>query len=587
MNLLSIQTGHNATVALMENGEITAALSQEKIDNVKNSAAFPADAIGALLKERSLSANDIDEVIIAGLMIFPQHCSIAPKIENPTDHMNAPALVRAGKWLEASSFSRPFRFVLDNGRKRRHRALRGEAVGLLKARLNELGLSAKPLHFIDHHTCHGRSAFHSLDDGSSQPALVFTLDGMGDGLCATVSTVDASGIWTRISETPLNASLGSIYSETTQFLGMKPMEHEYKVMGLAAYCKGYHVDLYNRVFKPVIDLDPDCQLRFKARLHTAKFYDYLSENAVGERFDNLSGAVQNLLEDLVVRWIAAAIEKTGIRRVFTGGGVFMNVKLNMQIMNMPQVESVRFLPSCGDESNPIGALYQRATELGLPLKPLKNLYLGISYTRDQLLDFVQMSKLSEKYIVSEPADIEVKIAELLSQKAVVARFSGRCEWGARSLGNRAILAHPSYMESFHEVNDLIKARDFWMPFAPSILDVYAEKYLKDYHCDRCPAPHMITAYHVSSVGETHLRAALHQGDKTARPQVVTKDQCPDYYRMIREFEKYTGVGAVLNTSFNLHGFPLVATPQQALMTFESSGLPHLALGSFLISKRYR
>lgn len=585
MNILSIQTGHNATVGLMRDGEITALLSQEKIDNVKNSATFPQEAILEVLRECGLTAGEVDEVVIASQMIFPQHCADPRLRADVSDHLRPPSAIRLAKRLEKKLVGVLLPGMFRYARVRRHGKLREEALVHLRYRLRELGLGDKPVHFVDHHLCHARGSYHALEREIGREALVFTLDGMGDGLCATVTRVGANGEWQRIAETPLNASLGSIYSETTRFLGMKVMEHEYKVMGLSAYCKGYHLDTYKRVFESVIDIDPSNPLTFKASLDTSDFYNYLVNHAVGERFDNIAGALQHLVEERVTRWIANAVNATGIRRIFTGGGVFMNVKLNKRIQEMGEIEQAWFLPSCGDESNPLGAAYARAVELGVPVKPLTNLYLGISYQHEELVAFVKNNGLTDRYAVSEPQDIEESIAELLASGAVVARFSGRCEWGARSLGNRAILAHPSHLESFFTVNDLIKARDFWMPFAPTVLDVWASRYLEDYDPERVKAPHMITAFRATPLGVHHLRAAMHQGDFTIRPQVLERDVNPGYYRLLEGFERRTGVGGLMNTSFNLHGYPLVATPEQALMTLENSGLQHLALGGVLISKR--
>ncbi len=585
MILLSIQTGHNATVGLMQDGEITALLSQEKIDNIKNSAAFPQAAIEAVLRECGLTAGDIDEVVIASQMIFPQHCADKGSQGYVSDHLRPPSTVRLAKRVERSLAGHLLQGMFRYARMRRHKKLRDEGLNHLFNRLRELGLADKPLHFIDHHLCHARAAYHALEQNTGREALIFTLDGMGDGLCATVTRVGPSGEWCRLASTPLNASLGSIYSETTRFLGMKVMEHEYKVMGLSAYCKGYHLDTYKRVFESVIDIDPNNPLVFKASLDTSGFYDYLVKHAVGERFDNIAGALQYLVEERVTRWIANAVQSTGIRRIFTGGGVFMNVKLNKRIQEMREIDQAWFLPSCGDESNPLGAAYARAVDLGILVKPLTNLYLGVSYQREELASFIEQNRLGERYAVSEPTDIEEAIAELLAQGQVVARFAGRCEWGARSLGNRAILAHPSHLESFFTVNDLIKARDFWMPFAPTVLDTAADKYLEGYDPEKVEAPHMITAFRATLLGVQHLRAAMHQGDFTIRPQVLKREVNSEYYRLLQAFERCTGVGGLMNTSFNLHGYPLVATPDQALMTLERSGLQSLALGPFLINKR--
>jgi len=449
--------------------------------------------------------------------------------------------------------------------------------------LAQTPLAGKPVTYIDHHQCHAYSSYYGLRKDDSL-GLIFTADGSGDNACATVS-IARDGRVERIAQTPPSASLGGIYSNTTRFLGMKILEHEYKVMGLAPYCKGYEKDVYQRIFAPLIWLDPDNPLEFKSKVDSSKFYDHLVKYAVGERFDNIAGAVQMLLEERIIEWIRAGIARTGIRNIFTSGGVFMNVKLNKRIQEMDEVERVHFLPSSGDESNPIGAGYALTLARGDTPKPLDNLYLGISYSRDALEAFIERNNLRNDYVVAEHEDIEVTIAELLAERQIVARFSGRCEWGARSLGNRAILAHPSHMESFYTVNDLIKARDFWMPFAPSILDADANEYVENYNPDKNEAPYMITAYKATPRGQRDLRAAMHQGDQTIRPQVVTPEGNPDYYRMITAFKKHTGVGAVLNTSFNLHGYPLVATPAQAIQTLAQSGLRHLALGPFLISKR--
>ena len=584
MKILSIQLGHNATVCLMENGEITMALSQEKIDNIKNSATFPRRAIEVVLNERNLTSQDIDEVVIAGTMIVPKHCLELQDTKSVSDHLNPPLNIRLGKRLEKGLFGVLLPGVFRFARARQHAKLRAEALDYLHERLRELDLANKPLCFIDHHLCHARAAYHALEREAEREALVFTLDGMGDGLCASVTRVGRSGEWQRIAETPIRASLGSIYAETTRFLGMNPIEHEYKVMGLAAHSKRHHLNIYRRVFERAIDIDPDNPLSFRSSLDTSEFYGYLANHAVGERFDNIAGALQHLLEERVTRWIANAVKETGIRRIFTGGGVFMNVKLNKRIQEMEELEQAYFLPSCGDESNPLGAAYARAVELDLPIKSLSDLYLGIGYTRAALSTFIKENRLADQYLVTEPPDIEEMSAQLLAQGQVVARFSGRCEWGARSLGNRAILAHPSHLENFYTVNDLIKARDFWMPFAPTVLDSWASKYCENYDLSRVRAPHMITAFRATPLAVKHLRAAMHQGDFTIRPQVLEREINPDYYRLIRAFESLTGVGGLMNTSFNLHGYPLVATPEQALMTFKCSGLQNLTLGPFLICK---
>lgn len=583
---LSIQTGHNATVALMVDGKIVGVLSQEKIDNKKNSDSFPCGAINALIKECGFAAEQVDEVVMASTTLFPQFCNVQ-EVHHPTAESKSRKLVISGLDLI-------YRTVRDIVVKTRvgkvyhaHRLgrLKHKAMPELIKRLREVGIRDKPIHFVDHHTCHAYASFYSFTRNDKDDSLVFTLDGMGDGYCSCVWRVSSERKWEELGRTPTRSSIGSIYSETTRFLGMKVLEHEYKVMGLAAYNKGYYRESYKRLFKGLVYRDGDNSAIFQSRIDTSKFYLWLKKRAVGERFDNIAAAVQAFTEDTVTDWISAVIEETGIKNISTGGGVFMNVKLNKKVKEMKIIDRVHFMPSCGDESNPIGALYYRAVSSGEEVQPLGTLYLGIKSSNEEIRDlFIRQLDHSE-YKVLEPDCISNEIARLLCEGEIVARHVGRCEWGARSLGNRAILANPSVMESFYYINDMIKARDFWMPFAPTILDTFADRYLEDYNPDHCIAEHMIAAYTATNQGRKDLKAALHQGDGTLRPQVLRREVNSDYYSLIEQFMKLTGIGGVLNTSFNLHGFPLVATPEQALLTFKNSGLKHLAIGPYLISKR--
>ncbi|WP_136808689.1 carbamoyltransferase C-terminal domain-containing protein [Desulfosediminicola flagellatus] len=586
MKTVSIHLGHNATVALFEDGRVMAVLSQERCDNIKNSAAFPAEALYAILSEIGWTVEDLDNVCICGKQIYPT--KVYDYLFSQENTMvNRNWLVSFAKNMRDSWIGRTIPYPFDWMHAFNSKRLRGEGGKELSVNLQRVGLSNKPIVYVDHHECHARSAYHALETSEKQQqALIFTMDGSGDDLCATVTIADGNGRWERIAVTPPHASLGGIYSNTTRFLGMKILEHEYKVMGLAPYAKEqYMLSTYERVFKPVIRLSDKNSLTFESTVNASTFYDYLCKHGVGERFDNLSAALQYLTETLVTQWIANGIKQTGISRVFTGGGVFMNVKLNRKIQEMKEVEQVFFMPSCGDESNPIGAGYHQAVQSGVKPEALDHLYLGLSYLNSEIEEFLVRNDCYRKFTISQHDDIEEVIAGLLSKREIVARFAGRCEWGARSLGNRAILAHPSHMESFYTVNDYIKSRDFWMPFAPSILDSAASRYLKGYDPQRSKAPHMITAFAATELGVDHLRAALHQGDHTLRPQVVEEVVNSSYYKLISMFEEKTGVGAVLNTSLNLHGYPLAATPEQALSTFENSGLMHIALGSFLMSKK--
>ena len=213
----------------------------------------------------------------------------------------------------------------------------------------------------------------------------------------------------------------------------------------------------------------------------------------------------------------------------------------------------------------------------IALGPLEDLYFGPEFTDTEIEQVLGRSPYSyRKY-----GDIEQEVAELLATGQIVARFKGRMEFGARALGNRSILANPSHAQVIRIINEMVKNRDFWMPFAPSILDTRAKDYFK---CDKnIQAPYMMIAIDSSS-NINEIAAASHPYDNSIRPQIVYEKWNRDYWCLIKKFEKITGIGAILNTSFNLHGHPIVCSPEDAIEVFMNSGLNYMAIGNFLVEK---
>jgi carbamoyltransferase len=334
-------------------------------------------------------------------------------------------------------------------------------------------------------------------------------------------------------------------------------------------------------------------MTFVSSIPLEKATAYLIANDFHQyRFDSLAYGVQKLTEECMQDMVRAAVEKYGITDIAVGGGVFMNVKANQHLLAMSEITSLTIVPSCGDESLAIGAAvygYSKSvTNVVSELKKIENLYLGSLYEDDEIKAAINNFDFAQKcdVVYFNPATeetIEKKVAELLAGNAVVGRLKGRAEWGARALGNRSILANPSSRDNVKLINEMIKGRDFWMPFATSMLYESRDEYLeipKNFF-----APYMAITFATKTKAHTELVAALHPYDLTSRPQMVTKDMNPEYHALISEFQKLTGIGGVLNTSFNLHGEPNVESPYDALRTFELSGLEHLALGNFLISKK--
>jgi carbamoyltransferase len=261
----------------------------------------------------------------------------------------------------------------------------------------------------------------------------------------------------------------------------------------------------------------------------------------------------------------------------------MNVKLNKVIMELPEVEELFVFPSCGDETNAMGAAYN-AYALNADyrsMQPLRDFYTGSEYIDEQINQSVKNYPFKNRISIQQTEGIEDAVAELLAKGEVVARFKGREEFGARAMGNRSILADASRPEVVKIINDAIKSRDFWMPFAPSLLDRREADYFVN--PKSVPAPYMIMGFD-STDQVNEFRAACHPYDLTVRPQVVYRDWNPDYYHLLESFESITGRGILLNTSFNLHGYPIVSFPQDALQVLDESGLSWLAIGNFLLHK---
>ena len=237
--------------------------------------------------------------------------------------------------------------------------------------------------------------------------------------------------------------------------------------------------------------------------------------------------------------------------------------------------------SASDESQCIGACYFANYENGITNKPLENLYLGTENSEDEVSSYIEDQKLGEKYDISDATNI--KVAKLLADGEVVSRVCGKMEFGSRALGNRSILANPSNPGIIQHINELIKGRDFWMPFAATVLDTFADKYLVNNK--EFDSRYMAVAMDTKKEFLSDIKAGTHPYDETIRPQILTKEQNSEYYDLITEFSKLTGIGSLLNTSYNLHGLPVVNDVADAIHVFENSGLRHLVLNNILISKR--
>lgn len=586
--ILGINASHNASCALLVDGEIVAACQEERFSRVKNHIGIPYKSIEFCLDFAKIKIDDVSEIVICGNLQLPFYLSI----KNSSGTKVSKGIEKSGSafhflryrilhsFFQYSKFIGDIDFLLT--------WFIDHFVGIwarakIQTEISEwLKIGRERIVFVDHHSTHAAYAFYSSDFNSSdEDVLVFTADGGGDEAAASI-WLGKRGKLKKISTTKITNSIAYMYMYTTLYLGLAPVEDEYKVMGLAPYGKKADVDgIYSELDK-FISIDKET-LQFKARVNTNLFYKFVDNIYRQRRFDAIAGGIQKLVEVKVCEWVSAACKKYKVSKIITGGGLFANVKLNGKLQDLSSASGAYFAPTPGDESNSIGACYLRFKELypDLPVYPLENLFLGPEEGSSALNSLVKRAG-GKGFRVSKPKDINQTVAALLARGEIVARIAGRCEFGTRALGNRSILAYPSDLKVKEYLNRSIKSRDFWMPFAPTVLDKYQKKYLQN--PKNISSPFMMTTFDTTEMGTVDLAAAIHPYDRTARAQILRKKDSPSYWDLIFKFSKISGLGGVLNTSFNLHGEPIVCTFLDALYTFERSGLLFMQVEDYLIEK---
>ncbi len=555
--VIGVHDGHNASVAVVRDGRVEFALQEERITRVKNQGDAPENALAAALREAGPGAR----VALNGRYMNYGQWRRETILE---DYARCSTL--------ASCLKQPFKDTfVDHAYQRRKAALRVE-------RLGDLGIGTDQLDVVEHHLAHASAAYYTCP-WPDDPVLVVTCDGSGDRLCATVSIGDR-GTLTRLVQISEHDSIGRLYALVTRYLGMVPLEHEYKVMGLAPYVgseakTAAAAEWFAQLFE--FTRDP---LVWQRRSRVPSMYAagaFLGCRLRGRRFDLIAAGVQRFIENWLVTWVSNAIRETGISKVACAGGVFMNVKANLRLLEIPELEDLYIFPSCGDESNSIGAALQVAAPAMGSLGPI--------YYGDPITDVEAERALDAaagKYRATYVNDIESMTAEKLAQGKIVARAKGALEFGARALGNRSILARADSPSAVRVINEMVKNRDFWMPFAPSVLAERAD----EYYVKPKPvkSPHMMFAFASRPEKRAAFAAAQHPYDFTTRPQEVTAAHNADYHRLLKEYEARTGEGIVLNTSFNLHGEPMVYRARDAVDVFLRSGLEYMALGNWWVEK---
>ena len=558
MNVLGVNCYlHDSSVALFQDGSLVFAAEEERFSRIKKDARFPRLAIAAALDYAGLTFNALDAIAFGWNRggLTPLHTLTAELTGRlaPSPIMLVDSMIAGAREL-----------YHGNGL----RALR---------RAFPVTPQQKVL-FVDHHEAHAWStcALSGFED-----ALVVVVDGRG-ARQATSLYHARDGALKRLRTIEWPNSLGSFYEAFTDLLGFERHGDEWKVMGLAAYGEPTY-DL-SRILRVVPG-----GYRLDARRVLGRHWNDISrlEAVFGPRRDpekqitdadrNLAASVQRAAEAALFELVREGVRLTGCRRVCLAGGVAMNSKANGRLLASELVDDVFVQPAATDDGTAVGAALVAHRALGQPMPRyrLRDVYLGPEFSGRELEAVLRTYKLSATRVV----DVERQVAQLLVDGNIVGWFQGRMEFGPRALGNRSILADARQADMKDRVNECVKFREGWRPFAPSCLEEAAPEYFEGCR----DAAFMTLTFEVPASRRSEIPAVTH-ADDTARVQTVSREANPRYWALIHEFGQLTGTPVIMNTSFNLRGEPIVCTPKDAIRTFYSSGLDFLVLGDFVIAK---
>ena len=595
MKVLAITLEKCSGCAVLIDNKIIFSASEERYSRIKSDSSFPKNSINDALSFSGLKGADFDKVIICGNKI-----SLLAPLMNEYSTFSVDDQIRAMEeyWYpnlvlgKNKSFVEVFKdkinleqfpFNTEIGKNfdifKLHNPYTEEDGRNVSDFFKQiiasfLEIEKEKIIHMEHDWCHAAYAFYGspIRDNNT---LIVTADAWGDDLSGTLSMYSKEkGCIERIKEYNHNDfQLARIYRYTTLVLNMLANEHEYKVMGLASYYNGPMIEKVEKVFDKMLQNDG---LEFIFNKNIKDIYDYLKNNLKNFRFDHIAAGLQSFTEKILVNWFSSAVSKYNSTSVVFSGGISMNVKANMKISQIPKIEKFFVCGAGTDETLPIGACYHSAEMNGIKPEPLDTLYLGSNTTYDKK----DISSL-DKFAITK-FNSEEQILEKILENKIVAICRGRMEMGQRALGNRSIIADPRIRSNVEKINNSIKKRDFWMPFAPIILEEYQDLLIEN--PKKIDSPFMTIAFETKD-GKNKFPAAVHQADGTARAQLLRKEQNPVLWNLIFKFYEKTGVPALLNTSFNLHGEPIVRTIQDAIRVFDKSELEVLWFDEHIIEKK--
>jgi len=557
---------HDSAAAILKDGHIIAAAEEERFSRKKFDDGFPSMAIDWCLQDVGIRPEQVDSVafydkpVLKFDRLLDNYITVAPRgLYSFLDIIP--------KWLHK-------RLWIKDDIKKHLKGFKGEII------------------FPEHHMSHAAYAFYT---SPFKESAVLSIDGVGEWTTTSFGTAQNNSI-KLTDDIRWPHSVGLFYSAFTYFLGFKVNEGEYKLMGLSSYGEPKYYDL---ILKELIDVKNDGSIHLNMKYFAFTYDNVMTNDKFSELFGisprgknekieqihfDIGASAQKVLEDVILKVANHVHKKTQMKNLCFGGGVALNGIANYNLLKNGPFENIHIPPSPGDGGSAVGCaqyLYyihnksKRIIETDQAKRIRENVYVGPQFNDEEINHFFDSNKIT--YQKFDRQSLLQNTAKLISNGKIVGWYQGKMEWGPRSLGNRSILADPREAKMKDILNEKIKHRESFRPFAPSIL----EEHTTDYFDIDVPSPYMLM---VTNVKQPDKIPAVTHVDGTGRLQTVSKQANPLYYDLINEFYKITGVPVVINTSMNVMGEPIANTPEQAYNMIKKTDMDYIVMGNNLVSK---
>ena len=554
---------HDSAASLLKDGKVLAAVEEERFSRKKFDDSFPKMAIDWCLKEAGIGPESLDSIafydkpILKFERLLDNYIAVAPR--GLYSFLNV-----IPKWLHK-------RLWIKDDISKHLKGFNGTII------------------FPEHHLSH---AAHTFFTSTFNEAAILTVDGVGEWSTASFGTANDTTI-KLTDDIRWPHSVGLFYSAFTYFLGFRVNEGEYKLMGLSAYGKPKYYDL---IMNNLIDVKNDGSIHLNMKYFSFTYDKVMTNQRFSDLFDiprrkedstaeqihyDIAASAQLVLEDILLKMVNHVHKKTSMKNLCLGGGVALNGVANYRILKEGPFENIHIPPSPGDGGSAIGCaqyLYYCHKKIKRKIEHdiKNNIFVGPSYSNDQIKSFLDINKIHYKFL--ETNSLLETTAKIISESNVVGWYQGKMEWGPRALGNRSILADPRNAKMKDILNEKIKHRESFRPFAPCILDEHASEY---FDID-VQSPYMLL---VAPVKKPEKIPAVTHVDGTSRLQTVSKEINPLFYNLINEFYKITDVPVLINTSMNVRGEPIVNSIEEAYNMIVNTDMDYIILGNYIVKRQ--